>query len=61
MHRQGWVPVKDYDEVVQTLNKASIEAGLDARPIVNKISTKLTPPTYIPVNKFTTGFQVDGP
>jgi len=54
---EGWVPIKDYDLVVQTLMKASVEAGLDTRPVINKISTKLTPPTYIPVNKFTTGFQ----
>ena len=54
---EGWVPVKDYDEVVMALMAASTEAGLDTRPIVNKLSTKLTPPTYIPVNKLTSGFQ----
>jgi V-type H+-transporting ATPase subunit a len=54
---EGWVPVKDYESVVHTLSAATIEAGLDTRPIVNRMESRLTPPTYIPVTKFTSGFQ----
>jgi V-type H+-transporting ATPase subunit a len=54
---EGWVPVNKYDAVVFTMQKAAAEAGLDTRPIVNKLDTHLTPPTYIPVTKFTAGFQ----
>jgi len=54
---EGWVPVKDYDSVVMCLKRASDEAGLDTRPIINKLDSRLTPPTYIPVTNFTMGFQ----
>jgi len=54
---EGWVPAKEYDDVVRALMAASAEAGLDTRPIINRLSTNQIPPTYIPVTKFTTGFQ----
>jgi len=54
---EGWVPVNRYDVVVKSLEAATIECGLDTRPIINKIDSKLTPPTYIPVTNFTSGFQ----
>ena len=55
---EGWVPIKDYENVVAALQEATVECGLDTRPIINKIpSTRLTPPTYVPVTKFTSGFQ----
>jgi len=54
---EGWVPCRLYDELVLSLQKATVECGLDTRPIINKLDTKLTPPTYIPVTNFTSGFQ----
>lgn len=42
------------------LQDATVECGLDTRPIINKLDlskTKLTPPTWIPVTNFTSGFQ----
>jgi len=53
----GWVPSRQYDEVVLALQKATVECGLDTRPIINKLDSRLTPPTYIPVTNFTSGFQ----
>jgi len=54
---EGWVPSRQYDEVVLALQKATVECGLDTRPIINKLDSRLTPPTYIPVTNFTSGFQ----
>jgi len=55
---EGWVPVNRYDVVVKSLEAATLECGLDTRPIINKMeATKLTPPTHIPVTNFTSGFQ----
>jgi len=54
---EGWVPVKDYETVVAALQTTTVECGLDTRPIINKIPSRLTPPTFVPVTKFTSGFQ----
>jgi V-type H+-transporting ATPase subunit a len=55
---EGWVPCNKYDVVVKSLEAATLECGLDTRPILNKMETKvLTPPTHIPVTNFTSGFQ----
>ena len=55
---EGWVPKKGYEAVVRGLMEAATEFGLDTRPIVNRLKhRRLTPPTYIPTNRFTRGFQ----
>jgi V-type H+-transporting ATPase subunit a len=54
---EGWVPCEQFDDVVEAMNDAVTESGLDTTPIVNRLKSRLTPPTYIPVNKFTSGFQ----
>ena len=54
---EGWVPSNQYETVVQALHDATVECGLDTRPIINKLDSRLTPPTYVPVTKFTSGFQ----
>jgi len=54
---EGWVPTSLYENVVQALQDATVECGLDTRPIVNKLTSRLTPPTYVPTTAFTSGFQ----
>lgn len=54
---EGWVCVDEYEMVYGALQTAAIEQGLDTRPIMNKLKSRLTPPTYIPVTAFTSGFQ----
>ena len=54
---EGWVPCDQFDDVVDAMNDAVAESGLDTAPIVNRLKSRLTPPSYIPVNKFTSGFQ----
>ena len=54
---EGWVPTKLYETVVSALQDATVECGLDTRPIINKLESRLTPPTYVPVTPFTSGFQ----
>ena len=54
---EGWVCSDDYDDVYKALQSAAVEKGLDTRPIMNRLKSRLTPPTYIPVTAFTSGFQ----
>jgi len=54
---EGWVPKREYESLVSKLQEATVECGLDTRPVINRLESQLTPPTYIPVNKFTSGFQ----
>lgn len=54
---EGWVPKSKCGQVVHALTDAAIACGLDTRPIINKLSSNLTPPTHIPVTPFTSGFQ----
>jgi len=43
--------------VEAALRDTAVGSGLDTRPIVNKLKSKLTPPTYIPITSFSLGFQ----
>ena len=52
-----WVPTAKYAEVEAGVRAAAIQNGLSTRPIMNKLKSKLTPPTYIPVTSFSNGFQ----
>jgi V-type H+-transporting ATPase subunit a len=54
---EAWVPKAQYSEVEAALRRTALERGLDTRPIINKLKSKLTPPTYIPVTSFSLGFQ----
>jgi V-type H+-transporting ATPase subunit a len=54
---QMWVPKVRYGDVEAALLAAALQNGLDTRPIMNKLTTKLTPPTHIPVTSFSFGFQ----
>jgi V-type H+-transporting ATPase subunit a len=54
---EAWVPKKEYSVVEKALRDTAIHLGLDTRPIINKLKSRLTPPTYIPVTKFSLGFQ----
>ena len=58
---EGWVPADQYETVVDALNASAMESGLGLAPIINKLSSRLTPPTYIPVTAFTRGFQARTP
>ena len=54
---EGWVATDEYETMVTSLQRAAVAQGLDTRPIINLIQSKLTPPTYVPTNAFTSGFQ----
>ena len=54
---EGWVPTREYDHLVATMAAVTKHCDLDTRPILNKLNSRLTPPTYIPVTNFTSGFQ----
>ena len=54
---EGWVATDEYEALVTSLQSAAVAQGLDTRPIINLIQSKLTPPTYVPTNAFTSGFQ----
>lgn len=54
---QGWVCDDDFEYVAAELAAAALAGGFNTRPILSSLKTRLTPPTHIPVNKFTSGFQ----
>jgi V-type H+-transporting ATPase subunit a len=52
-----WVPTDDMDFVEAALRRGVEQAGSSVPPILNKMKTKETPPTYNRTNKITRGFQ----
>lgn len=54
---EGWIAVSDEPKLQEALAAASRKSGGETSPILNTISTGLTPPTYLPVGKLTKGFQ----
>jgi len=54
---EGWVPDSRVPELRAVLLAAAASAGRETQPIVNILETSETPPTHLPTNKFTAGFQ----
>ncbi|XP_043546173.1 V-type proton ATPase 116 kDa subunit a1-like isoform X2 [Chiloscyllium plagiosum] len=52
-----WCPVTDLKKVHSTLTKESVRNGSTMPPILNRIATNQTPPTFNKTNTFTVGFQ----
>uniref|UniRef100_A0A7S0P583 V-type proton ATPase subunit a n=1 Tax=Calcidiscus leptoporus TaxID=127549 RepID=A0A7S0P583_9EUKA len=54
---EGWVPESRVADVRSALSAAAVTAGRATAPIINILETHETPPTHLPTNKFTAGFQ----
>lgn len=52
-----WCPVDDLDRIQQALRRGTERSGSSVPSILNKMTTKQTPPTYNRTNKFTKAFQ----
>ncbi|KAK3515611.1 hypothetical protein QTP70_024840 [Hemibagrus guttatus] len=52
-----WCPVVDLGHVQHALNKAAEHADSSVRPVLNRIQSPETPPTFNRTNRFTAGFQ----
>ncbi|CAH0552745.1 unnamed protein product [Brassicogethes aeneus] len=52
-----WVPCLEINNISIALRRGTEASGSSVPPILNKINTNETPPTYIHVNKFTSAFQ----
>ncbi|XP_021943452.1 V-type proton ATPase 116 kDa subunit a1 isoform X2 [Folsomia candida] len=52
-----WVPIADLESIHHALRRGTERSGSSVPPILNKMDTKETPPTYFRLNKFTKGFQ----
>ncbi|XP_060756858.1 V-type proton ATPase 116 kDa subunit a 1 [Neoarius graeffei] len=52
-----WCPVLDLDHVQHALTKVAEHAGSSVRPVLNRIQSPETPPTFHRTNHFTAGFQ----
>lgn len=52
-----WCPVSDLNAVQNALIKGSEQSGSSVSPILNRIHTQQTPPTFNRTNVFTKGFQ----
>ena len=54
---EGWVPTARVGALSAALAASAVRGGRETRPIVNFLESKETPPTSLPINKFTRGFQ----
>ncbi|XP_047006184.1 V-type proton ATPase 116 kDa subunit a 1 isoform X1 [Ictalurus punctatus] len=52
-----WCPVSDLGHVQSALAKAAEHAGSSVSPVLNRIPSPETPPTFNRTNRFTAGFQ----
>uniref|UniRef100_A0A8C1X6X2 V-type proton ATPase subunit a n=2 Tax=Cyprinus carpio TaxID=7962 RepID=A0A8C1X6X2_CYPCA len=52
-----WCPVSDLAVVQNALIKGSEQSGSSVTPVLNRIQTQQTPPTFNRTNTFTEGFQ----
>uniref|UniRef100_A0AAY4ANL4 V-type proton ATPase subunit a n=1 Tax=Denticeps clupeoides TaxID=299321 RepID=A0AAY4ANL4_9TELE len=52
-----WCPVADLSTVRHALVKGSEQSGCTLSPVLNRIETSRTPPTFNRTNVFTSGFQ----
>nr|XP_033808872.1 V-type proton ATPase 116 kDa subunit a isoform X2 [Geotrypetes seraphini] len=52
-----WCPVADTDRIKKALHLGMERSGSTISPIMTEIQTKMAPPTFNRVNKFTAGFQ----
>ncbi|XP_072567822.1 V-type proton ATPase 116 kDa subunit a 1 [Paramormyrops kingsleyae] len=52
-----WCAVSDLNKVQAALIEASKQSGSSLHPVLNRIHTQQTPPTFNRVNTFTAGFQ----
>eukprot|EP01096_Ripella_sp_DP13-Kostka_P016763 TRINITY_DN827_c0_g2_i1.p1 TRINITY_DN827_c0_g2~~TRINITY_DN827_c0_g2_i1.p1 ORF type:complete len:888 (-),score=454.20 TRINITY_DN827_c0_g2_i1:2225-4780(-) len=54
---EAWVPTEAIDVVRDALNRGSVRAGTTTPAILRLLPNKGNPPTYQPVNSFTSAFQ----
>eukprot|EP00302_Diacronema_sp_CCMP2436_P011708 CAMPEP_0179873338 /NCGR_PEP_ID=MMETSP0982-20121206/22120_1 /TAXON_ID=483367 /ORGANISM="non described non described, Strain CCMP 2436" /LENGTH=849 /DNA_ID=CAMNT_0021764697 /DNA_START=114 /DNA_END=2663 /DNA_ORIENTATION=- len=54
---EGWIACTQEGALREALSCAARKSGGETTPILNSISTGLTPPTYLPVSKITSAFQ----
>ncbi|KAK3785191.1 hypothetical protein RRG08_008530 [Elysia crispata] len=52
-----WCPVADLDRIQQALRSGTERSGSSVPSIINRMQTRMVPPTYNRCNKFTQGFQ----
>ncbi|BFZ06435.1 hypothetical protein BsWGS_09473 [Bradybaena similaris] len=52
-----WCPVTDLDRIQQALRRGTERSGSSVPSIINRMVTRMVPPTYNRCNKFTQGFQ----
>jgi len=53
---EGWCPTESLPVVQSVLTATEVAKGRTA-PLINEIPSRLTPPTFIPVTAFSSGFQ----
>ena len=54
---EGWVPVKELDNVQGALRRATNKSGAQQQTIMKQVRVNDTPPTYFRTNKYTAAFQ----
>jgi V-type H+-transporting ATPase subunit a len=54
---EGWVATKNLGVVSRVLQDASVDSGASVPSVLQKLSTKETPPTHFETNRFTYAYQ----
>ena len=58
MVAECWMPERDIPVIQECLRRGADASGASLPPILNKVDTPQSPPTYNRTNKYTAGFQV---
>ena len=53
-----WIPTSDLELIQNALERGSKKSGSSIGPVLNRMVTKETPPTFFRTNKYTSAFQV---
>ncbi len=58
MIAECWIPSSDLEMIQAALERGSGKSGSSIGPVLNRMSTTETPPTFFRTNKYTSAFQV---
>ena len=58
MIAECWIPTSDLESIQNALERGSKKSGSSIGPMLNRMTTRVTPPTFFRTNKYTSAFQV---
>ena len=58
MIAECWIPTSHLGMIQKALERGSKKSGSSIGPVLNRMTTNETPPTFFRTNKYTSAFQV---